>query len=172
MGIDDEKWDNYRFFLEKHTDLGDNVEMLGFKPSWNRMSLHYTFNDVELDYLLFAIKFVCDYGHLFLPVYNFDPVGGEWYHISGFQHKIPKFDFDSLMNDERHYVNGEEERVATFEKQKQEAMKLLETLPKSESLDRIDEVFFYVEQSRLLHRDLIEEKCKLKNQLSLSPPSS
>ena len=168
MGISDEEFEHYKFYLDKHPEMGDNTEMLGFKPSWNRMSLHFVFRDYELDYLMFAINFVANYGDKLLTVYNFNPVGGEWHHKSGFEHKIPGFNFDELVSDERRYVADEKERIAIFEKQKQDALKLVETLPESKGLNKIeDHCYFYVENGNLLHGDEMEKKQKLKQQANI-----
>jgi selenocysteine lyase/cysteine desulfurase len=50
----------------------------GIKPGWVRLNLHYAMSPDEVDYLSAAVRFVCDYGARFLPLYEFDIHSGEW----------------------------------------------------------------------------------------------
>jgi selenocysteine lyase/cysteine desulfurase len=52
----------------------------GIKPGWCRISLHYAMDDAEVDYMASAIEFIADYGHRFLPLYEFDLATGAWTH--------------------------------------------------------------------------------------------
>ncbi len=52
----------------------------GVKPGWARVSLHYLSDDGDVDFLLSAIEFVAEHGHLFLPLYRFSWRGGSWRH--------------------------------------------------------------------------------------------
>lgn len=52
----------------------------GVKPGWARVSLHYLAGDDDIDFLLSAIEFVAEHGHLFLPIYRFCWRGGTWRH--------------------------------------------------------------------------------------------
>ncbi|MFA9455028.1 MAG: aminotransferase class V-fold PLP-dependent enzyme, partial [Candidatus Aminicenantaceae bacterium] len=52
----------------------------GLKPGWVRVNLHYTLTREDLDFLLDAIEFVAQKGHLFLPLYVFDLKTSEWSH--------------------------------------------------------------------------------------------
>ncbi len=52
----------------------------GVKPGWARVSLHYLAGDQDIDFLLSAIEFVAEHGHLFLPLYRFCWRGGSWRH--------------------------------------------------------------------------------------------
>lgn len=54
----------------------------GVKPGWVRLSFHYLLDDEERDYLLDAVAFVAEHGHLFLKRYEFDWRGGAWRHGS------------------------------------------------------------------------------------------
>ena len=168
MGIDWEKGEQYQFWIEKHEEIGDDLQLYGFKPSWNRVTLHYALEDYEVDYFLWAVKYICDYGHLFLSSYNFNPINGEWFHTSGWTNPKPVLTFQDLAQEERQYASSEEERLKTFEKQKQDALDLLETLPPVGDLDSIPEhpqCFFYVEKGKILDRNLVERKgCFLKHQ--------
>lgn len=52
----------------------------GIKPGWVRINLHFTFTRQDIDFLLKAITFIAENGHLFLPLYSFDLHSSEWKH--------------------------------------------------------------------------------------------
>lgn len=52
----------------------------GIKPGWCRIGFHYAMDDVEADYVIRAVEFLAEKGHLFLPLYRFDPRDGGWNH--------------------------------------------------------------------------------------------
>lgn len=52
----------------------------GIKPGWCRISLHYAMDDAEVNFIIDAVEFIAEYGHRFLPVYNFDLATGAWTH--------------------------------------------------------------------------------------------
>lgn len=54
----------------------------GVKPGWVRLSFHYLLDDEERDYLLNAVAFIAEHGHLFLKQYVFDWRSGSWRHTS------------------------------------------------------------------------------------------
>ena len=56
----------------------------GLKPGWVRINVHYTFSRDDIDFLLQAVEFVAEHGHLFLPKYAFNMQTGEWA-FKGFQ---------------------------------------------------------------------------------------
>jgi len=51
---------------------------VGLKPGWTRINFHYLMSDVEYDFIMEAICFVCKYGKYFLPLYEFDIHTGNW----------------------------------------------------------------------------------------------
>ena len=55
---------------------------LGMKPGWARISLHFTMDEDDVDYLADAIEFVARHGHAFLGDYAFDLASGAWTHRS------------------------------------------------------------------------------------------
>jgi len=69
----------------------------GIKPGWVRLNIHYTFDRGDIDFLLKAVEFAAESGHLFLRDYSFDWRTGEWRHL-GFKEKGPEL---SLENDFR-----------------------------------------------------------------------
>jgi len=52
--------------------------LLGLKPGWVRINIHYTFSKKDVDFLARAIAFIAKNGHLFLPKYVFNIQTGEW----------------------------------------------------------------------------------------------
>ncbi|MCW8907467.1 MAG: aminotransferase class V-fold PLP-dependent enzyme [Sedimenticola sp.] len=72
LGIDDVQAQEFRAVIaEGHC---------GIKPGWCRICFHYLLDRAELDYLLQAVEFVAEQGHLFLPLYRFNPDSGLWRH--------------------------------------------------------------------------------------------
>lgn len=55
----------------------------GIKPGWCRLGFHYTMDQLEVEYLLSAVEFVAESGHLFLQQYRFDHDNGAWQHKNG-----------------------------------------------------------------------------------------
>ena len=85
LGINDELADKYIKFLYEHdneSDIGDwksnNAEL--FKPGFTRFNLPFFFDESKVDYVLNAIKFVCEHGWEFLPFYEFSVKTGEFVH--------------------------------------------------------------------------------------------
>jgi len=48
------------------------------RMGFTRFNLPYFFNDKEVDFIIDAIEFVCEYGWMFLPNYKFDVDLGIW----------------------------------------------------------------------------------------------
>jgi len=74
LGIDD---DTSRVFL-RAIEAGYE----GVKPGWARLSFHYLLTDAECDFILDAVAFVAEHGHLFVREYDFDWRTGAWRHRS------------------------------------------------------------------------------------------
>jgi selenocysteine lyase/cysteine desulfurase len=72
----------------------------GIKPGWVRVNVHYTHNRVDVDFLIKAIRFLAEKGHLFLKSYAFDMARAEWTH-KDFAEKIPVFSVDSQFEPEK-----------------------------------------------------------------------
>lgn len=53
---------------------------LGLKPGWARISLHFTMDEADVDYIGDAIEFVATHGHAFVREYTFDLASGAWTH--------------------------------------------------------------------------------------------
>ena len=50
----------------------------GHRPGWSRVSLHWSFSDTEIDYLIETIAFIAQEGWRFLPLYRFEAGTGAW----------------------------------------------------------------------------------------------
>jgi selenocysteine lyase/cysteine desulfurase len=72
LGIGHEQSEQYRKWIAKGYS--------GIKPGWCRISLHYVMDDIEIEYIMDAVEFVADHGHLFLAQYIFDLHSGAWSH--------------------------------------------------------------------------------------------
>ncbi len=66
----------------------------GMKPGWVRVNIHYTLSKDDVDYLIRAIKFIAQKGHLFLHKYAFNMQRGEWKYI-GFEEQVPEFSVEN-----------------------------------------------------------------------------
>lgn len=71
----------------------------GLKPGWVRINLHYTLSIEEFYYIVDVLKFIIKYGHLFLPLYEFDFQTGNWNHLDEKDFQTPlDLNFDILLN--------------------------------------------------------------------------
>ena len=52
----------------------------GIKPGWCRIGFHYAMDTAEVDYIIEAVEFLAEHGHLFLALYDFDIGTGAWQH--------------------------------------------------------------------------------------------
>ena len=52
------------------------------RPGYTRLSTPYYMSDATVDYVHRAVKFICEYGALFLLEYRIDLRTGEWRHKS------------------------------------------------------------------------------------------
>ncbi|MEJ1386960.1 MAG: aminotransferase class V-fold PLP-dependent enzyme, partial [Candidatus Sedimenticola sp. (ex Thyasira tokunagai)] len=72
LGINDEQASEFRAVIaEGHC---------GIKPGWCRLGFHYTFDKLEVEYILDAVDFVGSHGYLFLEQYRFEHDSGAWQH--------------------------------------------------------------------------------------------
>jgi len=118
-------------------------------------------SEEELDYVIYALEYLCLHAEKFLPGYNFDPTTGEWTHVK-FHLKKPKFGLEFGIENERRYAKSEEKRVKLLARQKAKAEELVKTLPKSQSLDVMPELgnlaFFYGENGKIGEKQVLEKK--------------
>jgi len=164
LNIDDQNSLKYKFFVETHPELNDTNQILSVKLGWARITLHYLLKPYELDYIIFALNYLCEHGSKFLPLYKMDACTGAWTHALK-PWKTPILRIGEAKNEVRTYARNEEARRLIFEKQKAEALDLLRHLPESKGFDAIEELEgkcrFYVEKGNIVNRHCIEEKSVL-----------
>jgi hypothetical protein len=71
----------------------------GMKPGWCRVGLHWVMDDAEADFVIEAVMFLASYGHLFLPLYNFDLSSGTWTHKNE-SAKLQSFSLDAALSED------------------------------------------------------------------------
>jgi len=69
----------------------------GMKPGWCRIGLHWVMDDSEANFVIDAVNFIANFGHLFLNLYDFDLYTGTWTH-KHFATQLPKFSLDSAFD--------------------------------------------------------------------------
>jgi hypothetical protein len=102
--------------------------LLGLKPGWVRINIHYTFHRDEVDFLARAIEFVAKNGHLFLPEYTFHIHSGEWIHKE-YQDKETEFGLESSFKTNKVDLFRIEEIRESYFQQAQSLAKKLKDLP-------------------------------------------
>ena len=50
-----------------------------FKPGYTRLNLPYFYPEYVIKYIIKAIKFICEYGHLFISLYKYDIKSGKFW---------------------------------------------------------------------------------------------
>ena len=73
---------------------------------WIRITFHYTMTDYTIDYIIKAIDFVANYGHLFLNQYKYDKNANIWTHLT--------FKNDDIIYD-YNYINPSKNVIFTKE---------------------------------------------------------
>lgn len=73
LGFDKNK--NMVDYMRKIIDDGNGI----FKPGYVRLNLAYFYPEYIIRYIIKCIKFVCQYAHCFLGLYNYDIKSGDFY---------------------------------------------------------------------------------------------
>jgi hypothetical protein len=140
LNIDDEKSQQYREIIARG--------LIGLKPGWVRVNLHYVFTEDDIRYLTRAIGFIAEKGHLFLQLYEFHIHSGEWV-FKGFVDRDVAVDLDHSFRSRRidrsriksqreRYIQKAAEWADKLEKRPRPAFK--EDKPELETL----KYFYYV----------------------------
>jgi hypothetical protein len=120
LAIDDEQSSKYRDIVQKG--------LLGLKPGWIRINIHYTFNKKDVDFLARAIAFVAKNGHLFLPKYTFNIQSGEWtYH--GFSPADNDFGIERTFQTKKMDISKIEQMRKSYFQLAESLVEELEDLP-------------------------------------------
>lgn len=116
----------------------EDIGFEGIKFGWARINLHFCFTDEEFDYIMKAIDFVAEHGHLFLPFYVFNPVTGVWTHVKeeSIENDILSFE---LFKTPKLYAKDEAARIQLFKKQLEDANRMLYNLNPYFSFDALTE---------------------------------
>ena len=81
--------------LEKIIQDGNDI----FKPGYLRLNLPYFYPQYIIEYVIKAIKFICQNGHLLLGLYYYDIKSGKFWHYNntGIKLSLNLFDFCSKL---------------------------------------------------------------------------
>lgn len=125
-------------------------KITGLKPGWVRFNLHYSLSEAEFQYIVNILKFIIEYGHLFLPYYVFDFKSGDWYHLESHKCVQPiDLNIDNVLKEEKftreESINDEE----LYSSMISEAKLLVKDLKEPEKYPLYDKsleelMFFYV----------------------------
>ena len=125
LTINHEKSEKYRTVINKGYQ--------GIKPGWTRVNFHYSIPDYEVDYILDTMDFISQYGHLFLPQYDFNIINGEWTHKNTFTNQITKqnlFDMEKIINSSftKEQLLSEDQRKKIYNEYLSEAKHIAEKI--------------------------------------------
>ncbi|MFH1278638.1 MAG: aminotransferase class V-fold PLP-dependent enzyme [Candidatus Eisenbacteria bacterium] len=124
LHIDDETSEKYRCQI--------NAGHQGIKPGWVRIGFHYTMDDIDFDFVLSALDFLAEKGHLFLPLYNFNLETGTWTHREAKACGV-RFGLDEARRQRKlreSPIESDEEREAEYDRYLAEARRLADDLEK------------------------------------------
>ncbi len=85
----------------------------GMKPGWCRIGLHWVMDDAEADYVIDAVHFMANAGHLFLKLYDFELATGTWSHKHGAS-TLPSFSLDEALS-----IDGGEPAILSLQLRRQ-----------------------------------------------------
>lgn len=149
LGISEELAEKYLTSLSHQNEASarkdwesSKIEIL--KPGFTRFNLPFFFDESRVDYILEAIKFVCEHGWKFLPQYNFSVETGKFTHV--LKNKHPNSAENSLNINT--YLNSKtigESKASIYLNpiEKEEAI-LTKCLEDAHKLSRSLEVFYGV----------------------------
>ena len=108
--------------LEKLIKEGKEI----FKPGYTRLNLPYFYPEYIIDYVIEAIKLICEYGNVLLGLYNYDINTGKFYYYNSSElpYSLNLFDFNdkpktkNLYDNSNHKLISPKELKKTFEESK------------------------------------------------------
>ena len=108
--------------LEKLIKEGKEI----FKPGYTRLNLPYFYPEYIIDYVIEAIKLICEYGNVLLGLYNYDINTGKFYYYNSSEllYSLNLFDFNdkpktkNLYDNSNHKLISPKELKKTFEETK------------------------------------------------------
>lgn len=144
MNIEQKLSDFYRCVIT-------NIGYTGIKPGWVRLNLHYALDEDELDYLIKALQFVCDYGYKFIPSYIFNMKTGEWTHNDGLEATAINLDINNVFSADK-FIHSQPDNAAMLYQNALNAANILaDGLPENYSYYSFEPelsalMYFYVHQ--------------------------
>ncbi|MDD4309517.1 MAG: hypothetical protein PHO32_03990, partial [Candidatus Cloacimonetes bacterium] len=145
MKIDPRLSDFYRCVIT-------NAGYAGIKPGWVRLNLHYIMDNDEVDYLINALNFICEYGYRFIPLYVFNIKNGEWNHRDGFEVPSISLSLDDAVHEGSFCHTQPSNAPFMYETALKNAYKLAESLSDDFSVQVFEPeleklMFFYVHKA-------------------------
>ena len=111
--------------LEKLIQEGKDI----FKPGYTRLNLPFFYPEYIIEYVIDAIKLICEYGNLLLGLYNYDINTGKFYYFtsSKLPYTLNLFNFDenlpkTLYDTKHRKLISQKELKKTFEETRQYIM--------------------------------------------------
>ena len=111
--------------LEKLIQEGKDI----FKPGYTRLNLPFFYPEYIIEYVIDAIKLICEYGNLLLGLYNYDINTGKFYYFnsSKLPYSLNLFNFDenlpkTLYDTKHRKLISQKELKKTFEETRQYIM--------------------------------------------------
>ena len=110
---------------EKNFKLFQNVIYEGneiFKPGYVRLNLPYFYPEYIIRYVIKVIKFICDYGHLFISLYKYNIQTGKfWFYKNNINDKdinssLKLFNFEQNLPCVNNYFENKHSDVISKEK--------------------------------------------------------
>ena len=139
LSIDRELSSNFVCLLESR-------EMSGLKPGWVRLNLHYTFSNIEFEYICKTLEYLIDNAYKFIPLYSFDINSGEWSYKYGKEESVT-LDFDTVLNSQPLWKKSSPSLSVLLEENISEANRILKDVdpePKYKVYDEeIEKVIFF-----------------------------
>ena len=112
--------------LEKLIQEGKDI----FKPGYTRLNLPFFYPEYIIEYVIDAIKLICEYGNLLLGLYNYDINTGKFYYFnsSKLPYSLNLFNFDenlpkTLYDTKHRKLISQKELKKTFEETRQYIMR-------------------------------------------------
>ncbi len=127
--------------------LIDDRDLVGLKPGWVRLNLHYSFSDQEYEYICKSLEYLIEKAEDFIPLYDFDIKSGEWKYRGTPQEEIT-LDFETVVNSQPLWKRSSPSLEILLEENIEEANSVLKEVDRTFEYKVFDEeienvIFFY-----------------------------
>jgi selenocysteine lyase/cysteine desulfurase len=150
LGIDDARSQEFRKAIRQGLN--------GLKPGWVRINLHFTFSEEDVRFLIRALEFIAEKGHLFLQKYVFHIHSGQWRHEDYQEPEIVLDIHRSFHTPVRGDTPLDVLRQSYFDEALRQAKRLNENTPGHFAVDDPEiealKYFFYVKVDRTPAKDM------------------